>query len=324
MYRHIVVPLDGSEFSRTAIPYALALASGTEAEVELVSSVEVVATLTGAGFTGDISGGIPGYGTGTEIPPAGELLEASRRNREEHLRRTAEAIRPETVRWTVLDGSPAEAVAEHVEATGADLVVLSTHGRGGLQRAWLGSVADRLVRSLPVPAFLVRPAEDEVGLEVEPSIGRILITLDGSPLAEAVLEPARRVASRLGAAVLLLRVVESDLSLGSPYLPEVARQQEEHYEAMAETSEVYLDDVAQRLTADGIEVAGRLVRTGAPTVAISQVAEEEADMVAMATHGRGGLRRWFLGSVSDKVLRQGTLPMLLVRPEDQGAHGGSE
>ncbi len=317
MYKHIVVPLDGSEFSRTAIPYALSLASPGSV-VELVSSVEVVATLTGAGFTGDISAGIPGYGTGTQIPAAADLLESSRRNREEHLEATAESISTEaTVRWTLLEGSPADAVAAHVEETGADLVVLSTHGRGGLERAWVGSVADRLVRALTVPMLLIRPT-DESGADREPAIRRILVPLDGSSHAEAVLEPVRDAARALDAEIVLLRVVEPDLVLGSPYIPHAARELEEHHDAVSREAVEYLDGIATGLEAQGVRVAAREVRMGVPARAISGVTDAEADMVAMATHGRGGLRRWVLGSVSDKVLRRGTRPMLLVRPEEAG------
>lgn len=323
MFEHIVVPLDGSEFSRAAIPYALALAQSGDTTVELVSSVELLATLTGPGFGADLGAGAPGYAAGTQIPASADLLESSLEDREAYLRERVAEIEGRTaaeVRWAVLDGDSSEAVAVHVEETGADLVVLSTHGRGGLERAWLGSVADRLVRRLDSPLLLIRPSEEPPGGGAASGIERVLVSLDGSELAESVLDPALRLGRQLGAGLVLLRVLEPDLRVGSPYLPHEAKDQEEHVRAARQEATDYLERVAERLRSRGGEVGGLEVRSGRPADVIPAVAEEMAQLVAMATHGRGGLRRFVLGSVSDKVLRRSDHPLFLVRPEEDGAH----
>lgn len=326
MFRRIVVPLDGSDFSLTALPHALALAAGSDTVLDLVSSIDSTATMSAMGYGGPgIMGGEAGVGAPIAIPAAtAELLEAERSGREKALRETAERLRGHasaTVEWTVLDGEPSDAVAAHVDATDAELVVMSTHGRGTIERAWLGSVADRLVRHLAVPVLLVRPSDEatrdgsgDPAPGSAPAIHRVLVPLDGSPLSEAALDPAIRLARVAGASVRLLRVTGVHLMIGSPYIPHAAQEHQVHFEAARREAWQYLEGVAERLAADGVDVAGIDVRDGAAAATILDAARESADLIAMATHGRGGLRRLFLGSVSDKVLRGASLPVLLVRP----------
>lgn len=320
VFRHVVVPLDGSDFSRTAVPYALALASGSDTVVELVSAVDPAWLPSGAGYPGSLMAGDPAYGSGAEAPVgAPDVIEAARRTGEKELQATAEQVREETgatVRWELLDGEPSEAVAAHVEQAAADLVVMSTHGRGGLERAWLGSVADRLIRRVGVPLLLVRPGEEDRGPQ-EPSIRRVLVPLDGSELAEAALAPAVRVARQVGASLELLRVVDPAMLTESPYIPATPEDSAEYAERQTSEARSYLMGVAERLRADGVEVAEVSVDDGVPASTILGRAAVGADLIAMATHGRGGLKRWLVGSVSDKVLRGADVPVMLVRPNDE-------
>lgn len=333
MFRHIVIPLDGSAFSRTAIPYAHALASNADVGLELVSAVDTAAALLGAGYPGDLAAGATTSGAG--VPAVAlELVEASREGREKELEALARKLGTATggtVGWVVLDGEPGEAVAGRVEEGEADLVVMSTHGRGGLDRAWLGSVADRLIRRLTVPLLLVRPEEEEGTGEVadlesdedgpelaleSARIRRVLVPLDGSELAEAILDPAARLARQTGASLVLLRAIDPMLPTDAPYLPATVEGTEARFEERHEEARTYLDGVAERLRGEGVDVADAEVREGRAAPTILERAGEGADLVAMATHGRGGLRRWLLGSVSDKVLRGADRPVLIVRPED--------
>ncbi len=333
MFRRLLIPLDDSAFSRTAIPYALALAAGPDTELELVSAVNTAAMLMGVGYSGDFAG--DGTTSAAGVPAmALEMIEASRTAREEELEAVARAIEGATaapVRSTVLDGEPSEAVARRVEEGDVDLVVMSTHGRGGLDRAWLGSVADRLIRRLSVPLLLVRPEEeddddggtpegDEGGpeLSLEPAgIRQVLVPLDGSELAEAILEPVAALSRRTGASVVLLRTMPR-LRNDPPYLPATVEGTEARFKERRQEAHAYLEGVAGRLRADGAEVADVEIREGVAAPTILERAGEGADLVAMATHGHGGLRRWLLGSVSDKVLRGADRPVLIVRPADPG------
>lgn len=324
MFRHIMVPLDGSEFSKVALPYALSLTHDPGSVVELISAVDAAAALSGAGYAGNLAAGAPAYGAAADIPTgATEIIEAMRRGREEELRATADEVRSGTegeVRWSVVHGEPSQAIETGVEASGADLVVMSTHGRGGLERAWLGSVADRLIRRLGVPLLLVRPAEGEKErsrpIDGAPAIRRVLVPLDGSPLSETALLPAARLARGLGAAVVLVRVPGVNVTVGSPYPPAAGGAGAPGAGEQSREAGAYLSSVAERLRGDGVEVAGVEVREGSPAATILELAREQADVIAMATHGRGGVKRWLLGSVSDKVVRGADMPVLLTRPDD--------
>lgn len=323
MFHNIIVPLDESHLSRAAIPYALALAE-PGGDVSLVSAVHVAEALSFLGFAGDSTAGAPLYGPGTQMPSPADLLAAVREERERALQDIGTEVQTRAggpIRWEVVEGEPSEAVAAYVQGIGAGLVVMATHGRGGFERAWLGSVADRLIRRLTVPMLLIRPDETASNgqpLDQQPVIRRILVPLDGSRLAEAALGPATAVARRLDASVRLLRVLESELQIGSPYLPAVAEQQEQHLEAVRSRAKHYLAEVRDRLIAEGVRVEPVDLREGPAAATILDATGADVDMVAMATHGRGGLRRWVLGSVSDKVLRREKLPLLLVRPGDGG------
>lgn len=328
MFHHMVVPLDGSEFSRIALPYAAALAPDAGQTVELVSAVDSRAALGGVGYADNLTNSVPALGAYAHLPGGGaEFLESIRGARRAELEAATEELRTNTsaaVRWELLDGEPSEAVVAHIEASGADLIVMSTHGRGGMARAWLGSVADRLVRHVTVPVLLVRPGERPAsaaaaGPASGRTIRRLLVPLDGSELAEAALEPAASVVARTGGALVLARVTGTDLPIGSPYPPEEGVVPEEHADAQVQEARRYLDGVAARLRDGGVDVANVVVRDGATSATILDIARESADAIAMATHGRGGLRRWILGSVSDKVLRGGDLPVLLVRPGENDA-----
>jgi nucleotide-binding universal stress UspA family protein len=206
------------------------------------------------------------------------------------------------------------------EALGVDLVVLTTHGRGPLGRFWLGSVADALVRRLPVPALLVRPQE---GAPAAEAVRHILVPLDGSPLAEQILEPAAALAELTGAAVTLLRVVgpvpppgaEVPDGLIEEAVQQLLEKTAELQERVNAGASQGLETAAARLRERGLVVQTRVAVADAPAPAILDAAREVgADLIALATHGRRGLKRLLLGSVADKVVRGGTLPVLLLRP----------
>ena len=175
---------------------------------------------------------------------------------------------------------------------------------GRLSRLGLGSVADELIRRAPMPVLLVRPGEKAPGIIPEPVLDNILIPLDGSALAEQVLEPALDLARLMEARCSLLRVVESRSSpakhAGGP--PE--RQ-----------AEAYLERVAARLREQGLQVRTRVVVARHVAEAILEEAEAQAsNLIALATHGRGGLKRLLLGSVADKLIRAAASPVLVYRP----------
>jgi nucleotide-binding universal stress UspA family protein len=306
MYRSLLVPLDGSPFGEQALPLALGIARQAAAALELA---HVIAPLAPA-----YADTWPGYES-TFNP-------ALKRRGRAYLDAAVRRLQPETgadvpVAGTLLEGIVPEALAAHVLASRTDLVVMTTHGRGPLARAWLGSVADALVRRLTVPVLLVRPDREAP----VPVPRHVLIPLDGSPLAEQAIEPAVGLGSLLGAEYTLFRVIPPLLPGNwAPGYPTAAGyegllEQLERLHAQELTeAETYLERVAQGLRERGLHAVTRVAVHEQPAVAILEEAKAHPDgIVAVATHGRGGLPRLFLGSVADKVLRGSSTPVLLQR-----------
>jgi nucleotide-binding universal stress UspA family protein len=227
-----------------------------------------------------------------------------------------QAASPVPVTWALRDGLVADALCAEVTASSTDLIVMTTHGRGPLSRFWLGSVADNLVRRATVPVLLVRPQETTPDPTQEPVLRDIFIPLDGSTLAEQVLEPAVALGRLWGADFTLLRIVKPVLFAGhDPTVlehPVLGQSATEQRQAKARA---YLEGVAERLRAQSLRIQTRVLVHSQPAVAILEQALEPPDgVIALATHGRGGLTRTLLGSVADKVVRGATRPVLVYRP----------
>jgi nucleotide-binding universal stress UspA family protein len=295
-----MVPLDGSPFAEHALPLALGIARKTGARLLLaqVHWPEVFERLVSL------------YPAGN--PSAGASEQAYLRNTRERLAAVA-AVAVETA---LLEGQVAGALHEEAVRCEADLVVMATHGHGPLSRLWLGSVADELLRRLPMPLLLVRPGAEPADLKQEPLFRRILVPLDGSARAEKVLEPATTLGALGGAEYVLARVIAPvpvvglDLAGYAPgglELPEIERRQAEAH--------AYLDRIAGRLRGRSLSVrTSVLVRKHAATGILEAAEAHGADLVALATRGHGGFKRLLLGSVADKVIRGAATPVLAWRP----------
>jgi nucleotide-binding universal stress UspA family protein len=216
----------------------------------------------------------------------------------------------------LLNGGVAEALQHHAEASGADLVVLTTHGRGPVSRFWLGSIADQLMRRLHLPLLFVRPGEPTAGV---PQVRRILVTLDGSPFAEEALGPAQVMAGAFGAELVLLLVIEPPVPIADPAGLMVIPATVDAEKRLRESAAAYLATITGRLTAEGVAVSSAAVEGS--TVAGAVLAEADAqrvDLLVVASHGAGGFERLVMGSVADKVVRGARIPVLVVRPEGAG------
>jgi nucleotide-binding universal stress UspA family protein len=321
MYRKIMVPLDGSPFSEESLPLAIGAARRVDAELRLVHVME---------------------------PLIGQMLLEVGDGAEKQMTALAERITAETgvaAFAELLVGKALPELCHYIEKEGIDLVVLATHGWGGLQRAWLGSTTDALVRQVAVPVLAVRPrAQPPAPIPppvTEPGTGEApgaavvaaertpggaaliggtlathpLLPLDGSPLAEAALEPLLDLVGP-DARYTLLRVVQipipPDAMTGS-WSPELWQQ---HLPALQREAEEYLAVVAARLRGRVRAVETAVLTELSPAPAILNYAKEQGvDLIALSTRGHGGLRRLALGSVTDKVLRGADVPVLMVRPE---------
>ena len=275
----LLVPLDGSTLSETVMPLAERLARDHDAEVVLLEVLE-------------------GQGT-----PGAEM--EAEQHAGAYLRRMADWLRDRglaRVRTSVWYGEAAQAIANAVTRERIDLVVMSTHGRSGLDRLRFGSVAEGVVRKAPVPALLVR----DVAIWDRSGIDRILVPLDLSAASEGVLPIVSCLAGPFDFEVHLLHVVESV----RPFPDSFIAEKPAYYREV----ETYLAQVAAPLEARGVRVTVS-VRHGFPAEVIPAVAaESKSGLIAMSTHGRSGLGRLFLGSVSERVLRSVSVPVLLWKP----------
>ena len=301
MYTSIVVPLDGSAFGKRALPVALALARRSDAAVHLVHVHEPIV----------YPGGGPMYDT--------RLHDELRHEMHSDLTAVAEQLGRETslhVSAEFLDGPVIPTLQRYLAHSRHDLVVMMTHGRGGLTRVWLGSVADALVRHAPMPLLLVRPGAEWPEDLLEPLFCRVLIPLDGSAMADDVLDHAISLATPDATVYTLLTVVVPLplLSHSSPNFDAVAESSGVAHQR--DVAQAHLTGMAAELRESGALVETRVVMHQRPAQGILDAADEEhADSIALSTHGRGSVSRLLLGSVADKVVRGATVPVLIYRPD---------
>lgn len=298
MFRTVVVPLDGSPFAEQALPNALGIVRRAGATLDLVH-VHVLYALPD-----------PACGRYSFVP---KLDNEHRRQEQLYLEGTAKwlsAVSP--VPWTaaVVSGLDTDGILQRVQDDKADLIVMTTHGRGPLGRFFLGGVADELIRKAAVPVLLVRPRDPVPGIMPEPLLEHVLVPLDGSSLAERVLGSALEFLRLWEGRCTLLRVIEASPA-ATLERPNRLRPLEQEQEA----ARAYLEKIAGRLREEGMGVQTRIVVAphAAPAI-LEQAQTQRCDFIALATHGRGGLRRMLLGSVADKVIRGASTPVLVYRP----------
>jgi nucleotide-binding universal stress UspA family protein len=299
MYRSLVVPLDGSAYGEQALPYALSIARRAGAAVHLVH-VHVPYAFMSADSVTPWS-----YQWDTEI------RDRQRIYLEGMCQRLSAASSVPVAAKLVEGPLIAETLQHHATGAGADLIVMTTHGRGPLSRFWLGSVADELLRLATAPVLLVRPQETPVDVAADVCFRRVLVPLDGSTLSEQVLEAALALGSLTQAEYTLLHVygLTSDPALDPMNYPLVAGA-EPALERMRADTEAYLAKVAERLTGRGFRVQTQVAQGRHAASAILDGAQG-VDLIALETHGRRGLPRLLLGSVADKVIRGASIPVLV-------------
>lgn len=308
MIRSILVPLDGSSFGEHALPLAASLARRAGATVHLVHvhQPEAMATVDGIALLGSLD-------LHLRQDEQAYLADAARRVKE---------IAPLALTTALVDGDIVPILRAYAEQHNIDLVVMSTHGRGALGRFWLGGIAEDLMRKMTRPVLLVRPEEGKPDLHRQVDLKTILLPLDGTALAEQVIEQALTLGKPFEARFTLVRVTRPVLR--PTYLPEgegilglehYVEQLEELQQKIVKEFQHYLDGVAAKLTARGFATTTRVVVNEEPAAGILGVAAAcHADLIAMETHGRHGLTRLMLGSVADKIVRAGIVPVLLSRP----------
>ncbi len=291
MYRAILIPLDGSAVSEQALPAAVALARDSGARLHLVQVV--------------------GY---TEDKDRAYLQGISERASEELGESVDFQIVEEDAQDPLLPPSNAEiasALRTYAEDQGIELIVMSTHGRGALRRAWLGSVADTVIRGSRLPVLLIRPGTWRE-VEGRKPFQRIVVPLDGSESADAVVRYAADLARMEGARIVLMRIVPPPVIVDAPYWLPVA---DEATTNLQEAAGRELEAKVKQLNASGIE-AEAVVQIGPePAAAILDYVDREGiELIAMTSRGRSKWERLLLGSVAERVLHNARVPVLLFPP----------
>ena len=294
MYSKILVPLDGSTFSEGVLPYVRAVARAIKVPVELL-------------YVNDP----------TRLAPFSPPMQGG-----EYLERVAQSFHGiAAVRRTVELGDPASVIVDLAAAQTGTLVAMTTHGYSATRRWLLGSVADKVLHGSKNHLLLVRPAEG--GGAGEAYLKTVLVPLDGSGLAEKILSPVAELASLLTLEVVLVRVLthvyfappDTILPLFSQYVP---NQKELWAEARSEV-ERYLSAKAEELRAQGLPLVSSLAIEGSAGGAAAEIIDlakrTTENLVAMSTHGRSGMSRWILGSVTERVVRYSQDPVLVLRPQ---------
>jgi nucleotide-binding universal stress UspA family protein len=300
-FRSILVPLDGSPLAEQAVPLAASIAQRGGGKLRLILVHELPSA--------------PLDPLAAKLFTSIEL--AARKSERAYLRGIQAKLREGGIRLSsavTVTGKAGPELAKYVRELGIDLVVMATHGRGGIKRAWLGSVADYLIRNLEVPVLLVRPREGQTAPTRAPDVGQILVPLDGSSLAEEALDVAAALARIWDMELTLLQVVYPVQLPENMAFPIPSSYDEELTEMGRTQAQDYLDDIVERLQAQGLRASGVATIAWNAADAILDVAHpERAAVVVLATHGRGGLRRLVLGSVADKVVRGADIPVLVYR-----------
>ncbi len=292
MYDKILVPLDGSELAEVTLWYGARLAGRLHSTLTLV------------------------YVTPSDELTSPYMYECYLKDTVGRLKADAKKYAKETgggditVDYKILKGDPAEEIVDYADKAKNDLIILSTQGKSGIKRWAMGNVANKVLRATRKQVLLIRAKGTKPDVYKEKLV-KVLVPVDGSRESESILRFITYLAVELKLELTLLHLWAGD---PSEYLTmEIIKQKEKS----KKQQKAYVDRLGNRLKAKGLNVKAvfQEVWQGHEAEEIIDLAEEgKYSLVAMATHGRSGVGRWIFGSNADKVLNEGSTPLLLVRP----------
>jgi nucleotide-binding universal stress UspA family protein len=308
MFRNILVPLDGSARAEQAVGLAQSVAKSGDGRITLVQVVNNFDPLKTNPYEIDITGD-----SGEKIV-AGWVAKAS-----EYLTKVAEGVNSSgvsSVGTKVRRGKAAEAICA-LASDGYDLVVMSTHGRTGLARTMLGSVAMAVVRDAHLPVMLINDHQHADYSKSDYPFHTILVPLDGMPLAEQALPPAVALAKTEHAKLLLLKVLAAQDETEIYIVHEAGREEAEDYDYVLGNTDLddyrYLEEVSARYIPAEIAYT-TIACAGMPAQDIvTTLDNHHCDLVVMATHARAGLHRIIAGSVAEQVVSTANVPVMMLR-----------
>ena len=306
----VLAPVDGSTRALRAVPWAAKLAGpgGTVVLLRVVppqpAYAETLFSLVGAEDT------IPGIQDAWARVAKADMDDAAALLSESDV----------AVEQMVAEGEPDEEIVAAAVRRGVEMIAMASHGRGAVGRAIFGSVADRVARTAPVPVLILRIPDEDADHGVV--VSRIVVPLDGSQIAERALPVVSELALQFPAPVHVVRAVDpaSTLPMASGVFgaapavnSDVTDQIWQEVESEARST---VTAAVSQLQAVGVDASGAIL-IGSPFFSISEVTQA-GDLLVLTSHGRGGVGRWLLGSVAEKLVREADAPVLLVPAPERG------
>src|SRR4030095_3463691 len=295
MYTRMLIPLDGSQAAEQVLPYARFVAKALKIPVELLEVVDLEALRLLAN---------PERGRYIDTL-SGERMESGK----SYLETIARSFQGTQITCVVEKGKAEDVIIERAATDKNTLIVLATHGRSGIQRWVLGSVADKVLHGSTNHLFLI-PANDHVEAGGEAPLKKVIVALDGSPLAETVLPYVVDLAKKMRLEVVFMRSYALPTSTAAEY----ETHSDELISQIEAEAQDYLAEKIKEAKAKGLENVSSVVNIGYGAEEIITLARKTPDnFIAMCTHGRSGVKRFVLGSVTDRVVRHSGDPVLIIR-----------
>jgi nucleotide-binding universal stress UspA family protein len=308
MFRKIIVPIDSSDQSRTILRWAVGLAKATKSDLTLLSVIDSEdIQIVEAGARGEERPTAP-EGVITKIT---EKVAADLEAEAAELRGTGIGIDVK-----VVAGTPAESIVAQAKVIGVDLIAMSTRRESALARGILGSVTDRVLHSTTTPLLILQPEDLTDASLGSGFVQHIVVPLDGSTISESAVEPATELARATGAELVFTEVVKLPvygMDMGGLGYGSVHYAEEMDTKLQEESAQRYLQRFVEDAETAGLKARAQ-VRVGNPSIQIVDEAAAEGSIVVMATHGAGGIKRWVVGSVTDKAVRSAHRPVLVIPP----------
>lgn len=299
--RTILVPLDGSETGQRALPWAKALA-GKNANIILLEVTPVAVTIRAFG--------------GQVIGSAEKVQEGFRQIAQQQLDEAAARFftSDDKITTVIAMGDPTEQIIATALEHNADLIVMSSHGRGAIGRFVSGSVADRIVRHAPLPVMIIGP---EGEITPDAVIERIIVPIEDTDLSRAAIPVAAGIAKLVNAPISVVHVILPVTDLAFTYpgafgtLPPSAF--DGTFEQIVADANAFVGGIVTTLKNDGIEASGE-VYNGSTAHSIIETLRP-GDVIVLSSHARQGLARWVIGSTTTKLIRNGLAPVVVVTRE---------